>query len=136
MAERLQRVLLRLWARQRQCEVNEGGGAVTVLQVGYLSALSVLGPTRASDLAEALGVTPAATTVAVQRLTRFGLVARSSRASDHREVHLEITERGREECELSISKREKKTRAALSELSFQDREALRRAMPVLRDIFS
>ncbi|WP_076194196.1 MarR family winged helix-turn-helix transcriptional regulator [Mycobacterium sp. GA-1841] len=136
VAERLQRVLLRLWAGQRQCEANEGSGAVTALQLGYLSALSALGPTRASHLAEALGVTPAATSVAVQRLTRAGLVVRSSRASDQREVHIAITQHGREEYELSISKRENTTRVALSQLSMQDCEALRRALPILRDIFS
>ncbi|WP_081392700.1 MULTISPECIES: MarR family transcriptional regulator [Mycolicibacterium] len=136
VAERLQRVLLRLWACQRHCEANEGSGAVTALQLGYLSALDAQGQTRPSELAESLGVTPAATTVALQRLARTGLVARTSQRSGERGVYIEITERGREECELSISKRENRTRAALSQLSLQDCEALRQAVPILRDIFS
>ncbi|EJZ06940.1 MarR family winged helix-turn-helix transcriptional regulator [Mycolicibacterium fortuitum] len=117
-------------------KANEGSGAVTALQLGYLSALGAQGPTRPSELAESLGVTPAATTVALQRLARTGLVARTSQRSGERGVHVEITERGREERELAILKRENKTRAALSKLSVQDCEALRQAVPILRDIFS
>lgn len=109
---------------------------MTTLQLGYLSALGAQGPTRPSELAESLGVTPAATTVALQRLARTGLVARTSQRSGERGVHVEITERGREERELAILKRENKTRAALSKLSVQDCEALRQAVPILRDIFS
>ncbi|MCV7066792.1 MarR family transcriptional regulator [Mycolicibacterium farcinogenes] len=134
LAERLQRVLLRLRTCQRHCDANLETGALTALQSRYLSALTAEGPTRPSDLAESFGVSPAATSVAVQRLLRTGLVTRSSHLPDHREVHIEITARGREQHQVALAERDERYRVALLRLSAQDRAAIRRALPILEKL--
>lgn len=132
VAERLQLLLHRLWTRHRGCEaMNIAAGTLTAPQLAVLAALIANGPTRVSDLAELLAVRKPSITVGAHRLMRMGLVTRSSRSSDQREIYIEITERGRRHYRAGRAARANRALDALNQLGVADREALRRALPLL-----
>jgi DNA-binding MarR family transcriptional regulator len=80
-------------------------------------AVCARGPARASEVARALGVTPAATTDALDRLERRTLVRRSPDPKDRRGVRIRLTPAG-------------------SRLVRQTRTAKRATMRYLRDAMS
>lgn len=135
LADRLQQVLHQLWMRHRYCEAaHAASGMLTTQQLDLLSILIAQGPTRASDLAELTGVAASSITIGAQRLTRDGLITRSSRSPDLREVYIDITEHGHHRYQISQAARTNRARAAFARLSPREREALRRALPILQEI--
>jgi DNA-binding MarR family transcriptional regulator len=61
-----------------------------------LGLLDSRGPLSAGELAAGLRLTPPSTTVAIQRLTDAGLVARATDPSDRRRAIVTLTDRARE----------------------------------------
>jgi DNA-binding MarR family transcriptional regulator len=64
---------------------------MTLLQLTALHLISALAPVSLTDLAQALGTRPPATSAMVDRLSQAGLVCRTSDPQDHRRVQLTVT---------------------------------------------
>lgn len=69
---------------------------VTMAQSRALIVLASRGPQRIIDIAADLAVAPSTATRMCDRLVRKGLVRRSRRAADRREVRLNLTPAGRD----------------------------------------
>lgn len=102
--EEIRRRVGRAWRAMRR-----GAGAVRVREFFYsspesgdldlaladaLSLICVNGPLRMGELADAMHITPASTTRAVNCLVEKGLVARSRDDEDQRSIQVEATEAG------------------------------------------
>jgi len=70
------------------------GGSITLQQTHMLEVLGRFAPLRMKELASRTGVTTGTLTVAVDRLEKMGLVARSPHARDRRSTLVEPTEAG------------------------------------------
>lgn len=68
---------------------------VTLAQFRSLVVMASRGPLRPVDLAEALDVNPSTATRMCDRLVRKGLIQRSHRTTDRREVELVVSGEGR-----------------------------------------
>ena len=75
----------------------EADGDVTMAQARALVVLASRGPQRIIDIAADLAVAPSTATRMCDRLVRKGLVRRSRRAADRREVRLNLTPAGRDQ---------------------------------------
>lgn len=64
---------------------------MTLLQLTALHLISALAPITLTDLAQALGTKPPATSAMVARLTHAGLVSSTPDPHDHRRIALTIT---------------------------------------------
>ena len=64
---------------------------MTLPQLTMLHLISALAPVTLTELAQALGTKPPATSAMVDRLTHAGLVQRALDPHDHRRVQLTIT---------------------------------------------
>jgi MarR family transcriptional regulator, transcriptional regulator for hemolysin len=67
------------------------GRGMTLLQLTALHFISALAPITVTDLAQALGTRPSATSAMVDRLTRIGLVCRMPDPQNRRRVRLTLT---------------------------------------------
>lgn len=67
------------------------GRGMTLLQLSALHLISALAPITLTDLAEALGTRPSATSAMVDRLTRAGLVYRMTDPQNRRRIQLTLT---------------------------------------------
>lgn len=67
------------------------GCGMTLLQLTALHLISALAPVTLTDLAQALGTKPPATSAMVDRLTHAGLVRRTPDPQDRRRVQLTLT---------------------------------------------
>ena len=104
------------------------------LSLNQLSALGVLdrhGPMTVGQLAAHERVQPPSMTRTVAGLVERGLVVRRPDPTDGRQVVVAVSEAG---CELVLAERRRKDAwlaQRLRELPAEDREALRRATPIL-----
>jgi DNA-binding MarR family transcriptional regulator len=67
------------------------GRGMTLVQLTVLHLISALAPMTLTELAQALGTRPPATSAMVDRLIHAGLVHRTPDPHDHRRVQLTIT---------------------------------------------
>jgi len=67
------------------------GRGMTLLQLSALHFISALAPVTVTNLAQALGTRPAATSAMIDRLTYAGLVCRTPDPRDRRRVQLTLT---------------------------------------------
>ena len=67
------------------------GRGMTLLQLTALHLISTLAPVTLTDLAQALGTRPPATSAMVDRLTHAGLVQRTPDPHNRRRVQLTLT---------------------------------------------
>ncbi|HKS51866.1 MAG TPA: MarR family winged helix-turn-helix transcriptional regulator [Pseudonocardiaceae bacterium] len=67
------------------------GRGMTLLQLTALHLISALAPVTLTDLAQALGTRPPATSAMVERLTHAGLVCRTPDPHNRRRVQLTLT---------------------------------------------
>ena len=67
------------------------GRGMTLLQLTALHLISALAPITLTDLAQALGTKPPATSAMVARLNQAGLVSSTPDPQDHRRIALIIT---------------------------------------------
>ena len=130
LATRLHRVLL-LWGRYGRSHDTNIGAGLTATRVSILNTLIDKGPTRMSDLAAFQRVSQPTTSSNVLRLVELGLVTRWRDSSDQRVVRIDITELGRTVQREAAAARKQQITTGLTQLNRQDREALRRALPLL-----
>lgn len=68
------------------------GRGMTLLQITALHLISALAPVTLTDLAQALGTRPPATSAMVDRLTHAGLVRRTPDPHNRRRIQLTLTD--------------------------------------------
>jgi len=88
---------------------------------------------RASDLAAALGVTPAAVTKLIDQLASRGLVARSPSQTDRRSTAVSITAVGKATLEKAVRARSATVRRLLQPLDQEEAEVLARALRLMTE---
>jgi DNA-binding MarR family transcriptional regulator len=128
LAEELGSVLARLYAFMRRAVLPR---EMSPSQALALATLRDLGPQRVTDLAEFEGVRQPTCTGLVNAMETEGWVVRREDGSDRRAVIVELTDKGRDVLEAITDKRSSLLERYLSELSDQDRTALRGAIPAL-----
>jgi DNA-binding MarR family transcriptional regulator len=87
------------------------------------------------DAARALRLAPNTVSTLAQELVGGGWLEKVRDPSDRRIIRLQYTDRAREEIDAWRRHRGRLLDPLLDELSEDDREALRRAMPVLHDLY-
>ena len=92
-------------------------GALDLALADALSLVCLSGPLRMGELADAMHITPASTTRAVNCLVEKGLVARSRDDEDQRSIQVEATEAGRERYEQISARIQSGLTLMLSEFS-------------------
>jgi DNA-binding MarR family transcriptional regulator len=120
--------VMRLSRRMRQERDDVG------LSATHLAALATLdrhGPLPLGELAAREKVAPPSMTRVVGRLSKAGLIDRSSRPGDKRQVLVAITEDGRQLLAADRRRRDEWLSARLGELPPDDLDALSRVIPVL-----
>jgi DNA-binding MarR family transcriptional regulator len=103
---------------------------MTLLQLTALHVISAQAPVTLTDVAQALGTGPPATSAMADRLIGTGLVSRASDPQDRRRVRLTITDHTKTmigDIDLSTARR---LQATLNHMSPQGRRSL---IDVLRD---
>jgi DNA-binding MarR family transcriptional regulator len=131
LATRLHQLFL-LWERYRRSHATDiAVRNLTVAQLSILTTLIDQGPARMSDLAASELISAPTTRGVILRLLRLGLVTRWRDSSDQRVVRIDITARGRAVQRKAAVARKQRIAAGLAQLNRQDREALRRALPLL-----
>lgn len=106
------------------------GKGMTLLQLTALHVISAQAPVTLTDLAQALGTGPPATSAMVDRLIRTGLVSKASDPQDRRRVRLTSTDHAKTmigEINLSTARRLQAT------LNHMDPQGRRYLIDVLRD---
>ena len=132
LAEGLHRVLSKLVSVLRRGDTSRvSTGDLTLAQLSILVTLIDRGPIRMTDLAAHEKVRTPTTTVAIRRLEKLGLVARSKDQTDLRAVLVDITEKGLSVHRESLANRRAALAAMLSGLSDEDRETLAKALAPL-----
>jgi DNA-binding MarR family transcriptional regulator len=102
-------------------------GAVTLPQFRALAVLDRLGPCRAGELAEAVGLHVSTITRLCDRLVAAGLISREVRPDNRRQVELDITPAGSSLVDKVRTERERELAAALRRLTTRQRSCLREA---------
>jgi DNA-binding MarR family transcriptional regulator len=132
LAEELHRVLSKVFLLLGRREPTpEAAGDITLSQLSILITLWEHGPMRMTDLAAHERVRTPTTTVAIRRLEKLGLVARSRDAGDLRAVLVEITPHGHAVRNESLANRHRELAGMLCKLSTNEQETLYEAMPPL-----
>jgi DNA-binding MarR family transcriptional regulator len=128
LASALRLAVTRLARRLRQ-ESTEGD--VTPSQLSALATIEREGPVTLGDLAASERVQPPTMTRIVGALTDQGLVAREVDETDRRVVRVRVTPAGRRLLARTRRRKAAFLATRLARLSPEERELLRRALPVL-----
>ncbi|MHB8451425.1 MAG: MarR family transcriptional regulator [Mycobacteriales bacterium] len=106
---------------------------VTLPQYRALVVLATRGALRPVDLAEALDVTPSTATRMCDRLVGKGLMERSHRDSDRREVELRLSAEGKALVNEVTARRRRDLRRVLSRISTDDQHRLIESLRLFTD---
>lgn len=136
LAERLHRVLSRLFSILRRGDPSAATGELTLAQLSILVTLLDRGPIRMTELAAHERVRTPTTTVAIRRLEKIGLVERTRDPSDLRAVLVGITSRGLAVHAESLANRRAALAAMLDQLSDSELDLLTRALQPLERLAS
>jgi DNA-binding MarR family transcriptional regulator len=120
--------VMRLSRRLRQ-ERSESG--LTMTQLSALGTLNRHGPCTPGELAALERVQPPSMTRVLTHLEELGLVARAAHPTDRRQVLVALTDSARAVMTEDRRRREAWLVAHLADLTVEQREALRAAVPVL-----
>lgn len=129
LANTLRIGVMRLERRLRSQRSSE---VLTVSQLSALGILDRLGPLSPTQLAAAERVQPPSMTRVVSALEELGFVYRHPHQSDGRQWVIALTEAGRALLAENRSLRQAWLEARLDELTPQERDALRRAAPIMQ----
>ena len=101
---------------------------LTMPQFRVLVVLDGAGPLRMGDLAERIGVHPSTLSRTVDRLVAGEWIERASAEESRREVHVELSDRGRALVNDVTYRRRTQIARVLASLPDADRAAVRRGM--------
>lgn len=116
-------------SRRLRSERSESG--LTMTQLSALGTLNRHGPCTPGELAALEKVQPPSMTRVLSHLEELGLVARAAHPTDRRQVLVALTDRARAVMTEDRRRREAWLVAHLADLTVEEREALRAAVPVL-----
>jgi DNA-binding MarR family transcriptional regulator len=140
MAERLSAAQLAVLLRDAMTRLNRRVrqtrpvGDLTATQLSALASLEAAGAMAPRELADIERVRPPTMTKIVAKLEERGLVQRTPHPTDGRQVILAATKDGRAMLAQFERAREEWLARRLAELSADDREVLRRAAEILREV--
>ena len=140
MAERLTAVQLAVLLRDaitrlnRRVRQTRPVGDLTATQLSALASLELAGAMTPRELAEIERVRPPTMTKIVSKLEERDLVQRTPHPTDGRQVILAATPQGRGVLAKFERAREEWLAQRLSELTAQEREVLRHAAEILRQV--
>ena len=106
---------------------------VTLPQYRALVVVATRGAMRPVDLAEALDVTPSTATRMCDRLVGKGMMERSHRDSDRREVELRLSAEGKALVNEVTARRRRDLRRVLSRISTDDQARLIESLRLFTD---
>ena len=101
---------------------------MTMPQFRVLVVLDGAGPLRMGDLAERIGVHPSTLSRTVDRLVAGEWIHRASGEESRREVHVDLSDKGRALVDDVTSTRRSEIATALASLPADDRDAVHRGM--------
>jgi DNA-binding MarR family transcriptional regulator len=130
LAAGLRLVVMRLARRLRQ----RADAGVTPSMLSAMSSIGRLGPITLGDLAAAEQIQPPSLSAIVGRLEQEGLVVREPDPSDRRVARVRLSSWGRRLVERSRSRKTAYLARRLLSLSSEDRDLLRRVIPVVERI--
>jgi DNA-binding MarR family transcriptional regulator len=110
--------------------------SLTLNQLSAMGTLARLGPITLGELAAAERIQPPSMTRIVSALEARGLVTREPDAQDRRLVIVRLAEEGKQMLAADRRRRDAWLNHRLRELTADEREALRRAAPVLEKLAS
>jgi DNA-binding MarR family transcriptional regulator len=110
--------------------------SLTLNQLSAMGTLARRGPITLGELAAAERVQPPSMTRIVSGLEGLGLVAREPDANDRRLVIVRLADEGKAKLAADRRRRDAWLNQRLRELTPDEREVLRRAVPVLEKLAS
>jgi DNA-binding MarR family transcriptional regulator len=110
--------------------------SLTLNQLSAMGTLARLGPITLGELAAAERIQPPSMTRTVSALEERGLVARESDSDDRRLVIVRLSDEGKHMLAADRRRRDAWLNQRLRELTSDEREVLRRAVPVLEKLAS
>jgi DNA-binding MarR family transcriptional regulator len=135
LGEELYRVLFGVFLVLGRRDHNSAlPGDLTLAQLSILMALREYGPMRMTTLADHLRVRTPTATVAIRRLMKLGLVARSRDSTDLRAVVVRMTSRGDALCRDALAAKHLQFAAMLKTLSPADLAILSETLPPLEQL--
>jgi DNA-binding MarR family transcriptional regulator len=118
----------------RRLRPTVAGSGLTPSQISVLFTVVRHGPVRLSELAELEGVNPTMLSRIAAHLTDAGLIVRSADPGDRRSAFVQATAPGRRIRERIHRERTQALSAHVEQLSSEQRDALRNALPVLEEL--
>jgi DNA-binding MarR family transcriptional regulator len=109
-------------------------GDLTATQINALTSLELAGALTPRELADVERVQPPTMTKIIAKLEERGLVQRSPHPTDGRQVILATTEAGRAMLAQFERARDEWLASRLAELRPEERDTLRRAAEILREL--
>lgn len=128
------RVAVMRFARRLRYEREDN--SLTLTQISTLGTLARLGPISLGELAAAERIQPPSMTRIVSALEARELVARDADPNDRRLVIVRLADEGKDLLAADRRRRDAWLNQRLRELTPSEREALRRAVPVLEKLAS
>lgn len=110
--------------------------SLSLNQLSAMGTLARLGPITLGELASAERIQPPSMTRTVSALEQRGLVARESDSDDRRLVIVRLSDEGKRMLAADRRRRDAWLNQRLRELTPDEREVLRRAVPVLEKLAS
>jgi DNA-binding MarR family transcriptional regulator len=110
--------------------------SLSLNQLSAMGTLARLGPITLGELASAERIQPPSMTRTVSALEQRGLVARESDSDDRRLVIVRLSDEGKRMLAADRRRRDAWLNQRLRELTSDEREVLRRAVPVLEKLAS
>ena len=108
--------------------LSDVGDEVTMTQYRTLVILASRGPQRLSDLAQAVGVTPATASRMCDRLVRKRLILRRTRRDDRRNVRISLSAAGRAIVDAVTLTRRREISRIVTGISPDDQETFVRVL--------
>ena len=127
------RLRLAVGRLQRRIRVD-AGGSTPPLQLAVLWTLGKEGPLGLTQIARREGVTVPTISRAVEALASNGLIVRACDDNDGRRTSVRLTASGRALLAEVLTRRTAYLRRRVAALSHDDREAIRRALPLLETL--
>jgi DNA-binding MarR family transcriptional regulator len=127
---RASRVLVAIAARS----LADAGEDVTLTQYRSLVVLASRGPQTVAELADLLAVTPPTASRLCERLVRKGLIRRRAGRHDRRQVHIALTETGRELIDAVTVRRRGEIADLFAAIPLETQRSLVEALIHLADV--
>ncbi len=136
-AERIEDVIPAVMRGFAKMQTNElFKGKITLPQFFVLNHLDKHGESKMNELAKVMDVTTAAATGIVDRLVRYGYIARSYDPKDRRVINIGLTQKGSDLVKRIGRQRREVTSDVFGKISKEERENYLAIMLHIRDILT